>query len=112
MATYTEKKLVQGTLLTGSEVTLYTCTGPVTKTIVKEISVSNTTAVMYTFILYVIPSGGSSADRYALFKGVVVQPNETKVFGLTTVLETGDSIAALASTTSVLSIAISGVEKT
>ena len=112
MAAYTEKKLVEGTLLTAAAVTLYTCTAPAAKTIVKELTLCNTTAIAYTFTLYVVQSGQVAADRYAVFKSVTMQPNETKIFGLTNVLEVGDFISALASTTGVLSISVSGVERT
>ena len=112
MAAYTEKRLVEGTLLTAAAVTLYTCTAPATKTIVKELSICNTTIVAYTFTLYIVASGQVAADQYAVFKTVTMQPNETKIFGLTSVLEVGDFISALASTTAVLSIGVSGVERT
>jgi len=112
MAAYTEKRLIEGILLTGSAVTLYTCTAPSVKTIVKEISLCNTTAIAYTFTLYIVASGDTVADKNAVFDSVTMQPNETKIFGLTTVLEVGDFISAFASTTSVISLAASGVERT
>ncbi len=112
MASYTEKRLIEGILLTGTAATLYTCTAPVTKTIVKEISLCNTTAIAYTFTLHVVQTGGSVEDKNAVFKSVTIQPNETKIFGLSTVLEVGDYISAFASTTSVIAIAASGVERT
>ena len=109
---YTEKALIDGTFLTESAVTLYTCTAPVTKTIVKEITFCNTGSIAYTFTLYIVPLGQTAADRYARFKTVTIQPNETKIFGLSTVLEVGSFISALASTTSVVAISASGVERT
>ena len=112
MASYTEKRLVQGTLLTGQAVTLYRCLSPTVSTIIKEISVCNTTDSPFTFSLYAVVNGQVVADRYAVFKTVTMQPNETKIFGLSTVLETGDFISGLASTTGVLSVAASGVERT
>lgn len=108
---YTELSLIDGTLLTGSDVTLYTCTAPVVSTIIKEISVCNTTSSVYTFDIHIVPSGQTVGDQYALFKGVTMQPNETKIFGLSTVLEVGDFISGVASTTSVLAISASGVER-
>lgn len=112
MASYTEKRLVQGTFLTGTVATLYRCLSPAVSTIIKEISICNTTDSPYTFSLYVVVSGQVAADRYAVFKTVTMQPNETKIFGLSTVLEVGDFMAGLASTTNVLTVAASGVERT
>lgn len=112
MASYTEKRLIHGTLLTTTVATLYTCSSPVVKTIVKEIAVCNTTDIAYTFTLYIIANGQVATDRYAIFKTVTMQPNETKIFGLSSVLGVGDFIAAIASTANVLSISASGVERT
>ena len=111
MASYTEKRIIQGTLLTAQAVSMYVCVAPATKAIVKEIAICNTTDTPYTFSLYVVVSGQVVANQYAIFKAVAMQPNETKIFGLTTVLEVGDSIWALASTANVLSISASGVER-
>lgn len=111
MASYTEKKLIPGTLLLTSVTALYTCMSPATKTIVKEISICNTTSIAYTFTLYMVANGHVASNAYAIFKTVTMQPNETKIFGLSSVLEVGDSISALASVSNVLSISASGVER-
>lgn len=108
---YTEKRLIQGKFLTAQAVNLYECSSPAIATIVKEISICNTTSNTYTFNLYVVTSGQVAADRYAVFKTVTMQPNETKIFGLSLVLEVGDFISGQASTTNVLSISGSGVER-
>lgn len=110
---YTEKRLVAGSLLTGSAVTYYTCTAPVIKTIIKEMTFCNTdAATAYTFTLYLVPSGGTAADANMEFKTVTLQPGETKIFGRTDVMEVGGFIQALASTTLKIAFSCSGVERT
>lgn len=110
---YTEKRLVEGTLLAGTISTLYTVTAPVTKTIVKEMTLCNTdNAVAYTFTLHVVPSGGSAGDANMEFKTVTLQAGETKIFGRSSVMKTGDTIQAFASTASKIAFSCSGVERT
>lgn len=108
---YTEKRLVAGSLLTGSAATYYTC-GAI-KTIIKEMTFCNTdTTTTYTFTLYIIPQGGSAGDANTEFKAVTLQAGETKIFSRTDVMESGSFIQALASTTNKIAMTISGVEKT
>ncbi len=110
---YLEKRLVAGSLLTGTAATYYTVTAPVVKTIIKEMTFCNTDAsVAYTFTLYIVPSAGSAADANMEFKTVTLQPAETKVFGRTDVMEVGSFIQALASTTLKIAFSCSGVERT
>ena len=109
---YNEKR-VQGILLTGSAVTLYTVTAPVSKAIIKEMKFCNTDiTTAYTFTIYTIPLAGSAADANTDFKAVTLQPGETKIFGRTDVLEVGNFIQGLASTTNKISFSCSLLEKT
>jgi hypothetical protein len=110
---YTERRLVAGSLLSGSLVTYYTVTAPVTKTIIKEMVLCNTDATTaYTFSLYIVPSAGTAGDANAEFKVVTMQPGETKIFGRTDIMEVGSFIQALASTASKIAFSCSGVERT
>jgi hypothetical protein len=110
---YTERRLVAGSLLTGSAATYYTCTAPVTKTIIKEMTFCNTdVTTAYTFTLYIVPAAGTAADANTEFKAVTLQPGETKVFGRTDVMEVGSFIQGLASTTNKIAFSCSGVERT
>ena len=110
---YTEKRLVVGSLLTGSAATYYTVTSPVSKTIVKEMTFCNTdTATAYTFTLYIIPLSGSAGDASTEFKAVTLQPGETKIFGRSDVMELGSFIQAFASTNAKIAFSCSGVERT
>jgi len=109
---YTEKRIVPGSLLTDSAATYYTATAPVLKTVIKEITLCNTHTTAVTFTLYIVPSGGSAADANAEFYTVTLQAKETKIFGRTSVMETGDFIQALASVASKVAFSASGVERT
>lgn len=113
MAAYTEKRLVAGSLLTGSAATYYTVTAPVTKTIIKEMTFCNTDAATpYTFTLHIVPLAGSAAGANMEFNAVTLQAGETKVFGRTDVMEVGSFIQAFASTTGKIAFSCSGVERT
>jgi hypothetical protein len=110
---YTEKRLVAGSLLTGTVATYYTVTAPTVKTIVKEMTFCNTdSATAYTFNLYIVPTAGTAGDANAEFKVVTLQAGETKVFGRTCVMEVGSTIQALASTALKIAFSVSGVERT
>ena len=110
---YTEKRLVAGSLLTGSAATYYTVTSPVQKTIIKEMTFCNTDpSVAYTFTLYIVPAAGSAAGANMEFNAVTLQPGETKIFGRSDVMELGSTIQAFASTNAKIAMSISGVERT
>jgi len=110
---YTEKRLVVGSLLTASAATYYTCTAPVVKTIIKEITFCNTdTATAYTFTFHIVPLAGTAAAANMEFNAVTLQPGETKIFGRSDVMEVGSFIQALASTNAKIAMSISGVERT
>jgi hypothetical protein len=110
---YTEKRLVQGSLLTATAATYYTVSAPVKKTIIKEMTFCNIdTTVPYTFTLYIVPLSGTAGDDNTEFKTVTLQPGETKIFGRSDVMEVGSFIQALASTTLKISFSCSGIEKT
>jgi hypothetical protein len=109
---YTEKRIVAGSLLTGSAAVYYTVVAPVLKTIVKEMTFCNVDTVAHTFTVYIVPTGGTASDANAEFKNIVIQAGETFIVGRTCVMETGATIQALADTGSVISFSCSGVERT
>jgi hypothetical protein len=111
---YTEKRLVAGSLLTGSAATYYGPTAaPIVKTIIKEMTFCNTdTVTAYTFTLYIVPAAGSAAPANMEFNAVTLQPGETKIFGRSDVMEVGSFIQAFASTNAKIAMSISGVERT
>lgn len=110
---YTEKRFVVGSLLTDAAATYYTCTAPVVKSIIKEMTFCNTDATTaYTFTLHIVPLAGSALPANMEFNAVTLQPGETKIFGRSDVMEVGSFIQAFASTTNKIAMSISGVERT
>lgn len=111
---YTEKRMVAGVALTNALVTYYTVSASpmVLKGIVKEMVICNTSGSPVTFTINVIPLAGAAGVANTEFAGVTLQAYETKIFGRSDVLETGGFIQAMASTGGVVSLSISGVERT
>lgn len=110
---YTEKRLVAGSLLTGSAAKYYEVIAPVQKTIIKEMTFCNTDpSVAYTFTLHIVPAAGSVGNANMEFNVVTLQPGETKIFGRSDVMEVGGMIYAFASTNAKIAMSISGVERT
>ena len=109
---YTEKPLIAGSALTAAAAGYYTVPAATT-TIVKEIEICNTDYVTHSFTLYMLPTAGTTPGvSNTMFSSVTMQPNETKIFGLTRVLTAGNTISAFASQAGVVAINASGVERT
>lgn len=109
---YTEKRLVSGSLLSDTATTYYTASAPKLKVIIKEMTVCNVTGTDASLTLHIVPAAGTASDANCEFKAVTIAANETKIFGRTSVMETGDMIQALSGTADALALSISGVEKT
>lgn len=109
MTTVTALRLIQGTALTTSNVTLYTsATG--TKTVIQASSVLNESANATVMYLYLVASGGTAAAASAaiaasLAAGATYPCSEI----INQVLEPGDFISARASGGTSLYITASGV---
>lgn len=109
---YTEKRVIGGSALTAASVDYYTVPASTTA-IVKELIFCNTDTVSRTFTVYVTPTSGTTpAAQYAVFNAVTIQPNETKIFGLTSVLPAGYTVKALASSAGVVAFNGSAIERT
>ena len=107
---YTERRIVPGSLLTGSAATYYTAS--TSKVIIKEMTFCNTdTTTAYTFTLYIVPASGTAGVANMEFNAVTLQPFQTKIFGRTDIMETGSTIQAFASTNAKISFSASGVER-
>jgi hypothetical protein len=101
MAVITPKRLYAGTPLTGAGSTLYTAPA-LTKAIVKNIVISNVTNADQTITMNI--------SGFTFLYNLQVGANSTAMFDLSLVLETGESITAISSTTNALTVFISGVE--
>jgi hypothetical protein len=108
---YTPKQLTAGTALTASLVTEYTVPAATT-TILKEIILCNTDSVVRTVTAHVIAPAGTAGVLNTIVNAMSIQPNETKILSLSTVMPTGSFIQAVASSAAVVSINASGVEIT
>lgn len=107
----TPKKLFDPQMLTGSAATYYTVPAN-TKTLIKKLTLTNTDSVARTITLHLVPTGGSaSATNMILDARGVATLDTLEAFEVEgQLLNAGDTIQALASTTSVVNIQASGVE--
>lgn len=107
------KRLIDGTLLTNSAVALYTAPAN-TKAVIKQLSVVNTAGTVHTVTIYI----GSAADAaHAVWDAQPVPPTATAQASALScsqafnqVVESGQSIWALADTGAVVSLSCSGYE--
>jgi len=106
----TANVLIPATAVTGSFVTLYT-TPALTRTLLKSIDVSNTTAGSLTIFISLVASAGTAGTANALYSGYTVAANTTLSWRGLQVLVAGTFIS-VKSTTTGLTITASGGEAT
>jgi len=83
-----------------------------TTSLVKEIILVNTTAGALTATIRVIPSGGADTVVNDILTAVALAANETMIFELSTVMETGATLRGLASAATSINCKVSGYEVT
>ena len=103
----TPVKLGQAAITTGVT-TLYT-TPALTRTFVKDMDVSNTTAGALNLRVFFVPSAGAAATTNAIFYDVAISANSTTQWLGTQILNAGDTIQIQASGAG-LTITASGAE--
>lgn len=107
MTTNTIKQLVAPVALSATTTTtLYTAPAS-TKAIIKEVLLCNTDTSSRTVTMQV---GTGTAVANRILSAVSLAPGETKFITLSTVLNTGETITGGASSASVVSCVVSGVE--
>jgi kynurenine formamidase len=89
--------------------TLYTVPAN-TKTIVKNIILTNTTGTAANVTIHFVPNGGSADATNKIISSYTVNTNDTVVIDLSSVLETGDTIQAIQGTANAITVYVSGVE--
>lgn len=94
-------------LLGSSPAVLYTSTG--VTTVITHISVCNTSASARTFSLYLVPSGESQGDEYALWKEEAVPANTSVFLSMAAPMDDGDVLYGEADVGSALCAIASGV---
>lgn len=107
----TNKKLVEGSQLATSAAVFYTAPTNTT-TILKKLTITNTSASAASVTIYLVASGGSASAANtitaakSIAAGAVYEAYEAENH----VLMPGDSLQALASAASSLSLQASGIE--
>lgn len=111
MTTQTVKRLVEGSLLTASAAIYYTAPAN-TKTVIRQLAVTNTDTVARTVTIHLVVSAGSASAANRIASARNLAPGETWpcAAAIGQVLEAGGTLQALASTTSVVALVASGTE--
>src|SRR5512139_1218429 len=82
-----------------------------TRSLVKDITITNTTAAAITVSLYLVPSGGAAGATNIFMSNVTIPPNGLFQWNGAQVMNTGDFIVDIASAVG-CTINISGAEGT
>ena len=93
--------------ITTSASALYT-TPALTRALIKEISVVNTTGVAATFDIYLVPSGGTAGTANALFYQQPLAAKATLQWNGLQVLNAGDTLQVKASASGLTVVASGG----
>jgi hypothetical protein len=106
------KRLVSGSLLTGSAATYYTASNVTTR--IDKMTATNTDTSARTITVYLVPNAGTAGDSNIIIDAKSILPGETYTCpeGVGHVVQNGGTIQALASTAGVVSFMSSGVEIT
>lgn len=107
---YTPKRLYTGQPAS-TATTLYTAPASTT-TIIKSITMVNTTAGSANVSVSIVPSGDTASTANRIISSLPLAGNATVMFENIGMMNTGDFISALQGTTSAISVHISGVEVT
>lgn len=110
MSNYYPKALVDGVVVTSSEVNLYTVPSTANSTIVTEINIITENATGETVKVYFKPTGASAALATLAYVGQVSSVLPGFNFRRT-VLNPGTTISVIGTTGSISSIRISGAEE-
>lgn len=112
MTTTTVKLLIEPKQLEATQTVQYTANK--CKTIIDNVTITNTTSNNVTFNLNLVASGGTVADNNLIYKTRTVAPNQVytcpELIGVT--LGIGYSISTIASAANALTITMSGREIT
>jgi hypothetical protein len=104
------KRLIEGSLLTASAVSYYAAPASTT-TVIKKLTLTNTTATAYVATVYLVPSAGAAGAASQIWTGSVAAGSTVEIYGAENhVLMPGDFIAALCPTTASVNIMASGAE--
>lgn len=109
----TATSLVQGVQLTNAAAIYYTCPAN-SRMVIRHVVFTNTTAGAITVTAYVVPSGGSVGDPTTVLKVFSIAGNTAytspELSGV--VLNAGDTLQALASANTSISLNAAGIAQT
>jgi hypothetical protein len=109
VAAYNLKRMTNPTQLGTSAVSVYTAGSGITA-VVKQVLATNCTANSTTFSMHLVPTGGTTTTSNQIFCLIPVPAYSTLAIDLAQVLNAGDSLHALAGTTSSINLTVSGYE--
>jgi hypothetical protein len=109
---FTPVAIIDGVYITNSLATLGYTVPASTRTIVKEIVITNSHTVAVTVSIYFVPSAGSATNANRVMNEVSLAVAETKRFPFEKVMLAGATIHGVASVNSVVGCQISGWERT
>lgn len=95
--TLTPTKLGRGAIDTSPAVTTFYTVPTLTRALVTDIDICNTTAGALTVTVYLVESGGTPGAANTLIPGVTVSPNGMFTWNGLQILNAGDTIQATAS---------------
>lgn len=105
---FTPKKLVQGTMLTTSAATLYTCPAN-TRAGITRFSATETSGAARTITVHIVASGGTASATNKVTNVRTLDANESAdINEAKHILEAGDTIQALADAGSAVNVQVSG----
>jgi hypothetical protein len=111
------KRLIEGSQLTASVATYYTApdrtpTTEKTRTYIRKLTLTNTSAAEKTVTIYLVPADGAALDANMLVKDRSIAAGQTITVSEANghILEPGASIQAVASAATAVTIIASGVE--
>lgn len=111
MASQIPLRIIEGVALTTSAVSLYTSASS-TKTLIKNLTLTNTSAAVVKVTIYLVPNGGSAGAASTITYQKNIAPGETYIAAplINHVLEALDSIQALADTATSVTLMASGLQ--
>lgn len=107
MATYTPKRLAGPAQLSTSATALYTATGDAVS---KQITLNNTSSSPVTVTFHLVPVSASATAANAFISSISLAPYSNIIWTGDLPMVSGEKISALASTGSVVTYTVSGIE--
>jgi|TARA_R100000306_G_C4265994_1_gene87690 hypothetical protein len=108
------KSLVDNAQLPAAAAAQYTADASLVAALIKRATFTNTDSSARTFSIWIVPSGGSRANSNLIIddRSVAVDETVDSTELINHVLEGGDSIHAVASAATAITVKISGFEQT